>query len=95
MCAWPSKAPEAFSDGDSPACLTSDEEAVIAARVAGLGQDRRRADGGQPGDITQPGQAELAQHGGHVGLGLLQLGADALQVTQLPGDTGAAAPAGA
>jgi hypothetical protein len=26
MCAWPSKAPEAFSAGDSPACLTSDEE---------------------------------------------------------------------
>ena len=26
MCAWPAKAPEAFSDGDSPACLTSDDE---------------------------------------------------------------------
>ena len=26
MCAWPSKAPEAFSDGDSPACLTREDE---------------------------------------------------------------------
>ena len=26
MCAWPSKAPEALPDGDSPACLTSDDE---------------------------------------------------------------------
>ena len=26
MRAWPSKAPEAFSAGDSPACLTGDGE---------------------------------------------------------------------
>ena len=26
MCAWPEKAPEALSDGDIQACLTSEEE---------------------------------------------------------------------
>ena len=40
MCAWPAKAPEALSDGDSPACLTSDDElsyrrgSPVSAKIA-------------------------------------------------------------
>jgi hypothetical protein len=63
-------------------------------RVAGLGQDRRRAHGGQAGDVRQPAQPELVQHRHHVGLCGSQLGADALQVTQLVGDPAEQAAAG-
>jgi hypothetical protein len=40
MCDWPSKAPEALPDGDSPACLTSDDElsyrqgSPVSAKIA-------------------------------------------------------------
>ena len=86
MCASPRNAPEALSDGDIPACLTSDDGVVIAARVTGLGQDRRRAHGRQGGDVRQAGQAELIQHCDHVRLDGAQLGTDPLQVTQLVSD---------
>ena len=42
--------------------------------------------GGQPGDVPQPGQAELTQHHHHVRLHGAQLGAGAGQVTQLIGN---------
>ena len=44
MCAWPEKAPEALSAGDSPACLTSEEElsyrrgSPVSAKIAGACQ---------------------------------------------------------
>jgi len=63
--------------------------------VTGLGQDRRRSHGGQGRDASQPGQAELVQHGDHVRLDPAQLSAGALQVGELIGDPAQQPAAGA
>jgi hypothetical protein len=52
-------------------------------RVTGLGQDRRRADRGEPGDRGhQAGQAEVVQDGDHAGLDIGQPGPGVPPVAQ-------------
>ena len=56
-------------------------------QVAGLGQDRRGPDRGQPVDgASQLGQPELIQDGDHACLGVGQLGPGVVPVLDDPGD---------